>query len=52
VGLILCRDPIADELPALGFTPKKVNAMLKVYLENAIKDRENILAAQARSQGD
>jgi hypothetical protein len=41
-----------DDVPAFGFTPKKVNAMLKVYLENAIKDRENILAAQARSQGD
>jgi hypothetical protein len=35
-----------DDVPAFGFTPKKVHAMMEVYLENALKDRENILAAQ------
>jgi hypothetical protein len=35
-----------DDVPAFGFTPKKIHAMLEVYLENALKDRENILAAQ------
>jgi hypothetical protein len=41
-----------DDVPAIGFTPEKVHTMLKVYLENSLKDRENILAAQARSKGD